>query len=61
MRVTNNVEYGPYIEDGTDTMAPGHHVKLAMLRAVVRMREAVGKAIPAAWKNQALTGFGGAK
>ncbi|MFA9272134.1 MAG: hypothetical protein ACEQSX_15540 [Baekduiaceae bacterium] len=58
LKVTNNVEYGPYIEDGTDTMAPGHHVKLSLLRGVVRLREALGKEIPAAWKNQVLHGFG---
>lgn len=58
MKVTNNVEYGPYIEDGTDTMAPGHHLRLGILRGVVRLREALGKEIPAAWKNQVLHGFG---
>lgn len=52
VRVTNNVEYGPYVEDGTDTMAPGRHVALAMLRGAARLREALGQTIPDAWADQ---------
>lgn len=57
VRVTNNVEYGPEVEDGTESMAPGHHIKLALLRAAVRMREALGKAVPRAWSDAVVDGF----
>lgn len=52
VRAENNVEYGPYIEGGTATMRPGHHVALAMLRATVKLREALGREIPQAWRDQ---------
>lgn len=58
LRVTNNVEYAPLVEMGTEHMRPGHHLALAMLRAAARMKEAVGAALPAAWKNQLQKGFG---
>lgn len=38
----NNVEYGPYIEYGTATMAPGQHVTLA-LEYVAKVVEDVAK------------------
>lgn len=60
LRVTNNVEYGPYVEHGTETMAPGNHMRLALLRGAVRLREAIGEAIPDAWANAVTLGFGGA-
>ena len=56
--VANNVEYGPLVEYGTETMRPGHHLSHAMLRSATRLREALGAAIPAAWKNQLIRGFG---
>lgn len=57
VRVTNNVEYGPYIEDGTEAMRPGHHLKLSLLRGAVRLREAIGKAVPLAWSRAIVEGF----
>ena len=31
--VSNNVEYATLVEDGTARMAPGHHVKVALIKA----------------------------
>ena len=57
VRVTNNVEYGPYIEDGTEAMRPGHHLKLSLLRGTVRLRDAIVKAVPLAWSRAVVDGF----
>lgn len=51
MRVDNNVEYGPYIEDGTERMAAGNHLARALLVARADIMKAIGKAIPQAWTD----------
>lgn len=49
VRVDNNVEYAPFIEEGTDRMLPGKHVARALLVSAAELRAAAGKEIPAAW------------
>lgn len=47
--VTNNVEYAPYVEDGTGTMAAGHHLARAFRVVGNQARALVGDELIEAW------------
>ena len=47
--VTNNVEYGPYVEFGTDDMAAGLHLTRAMVVVAKDALKAVGIELSKAW------------
>lgn len=52
IRVINNVEYGQYVEHGTQHMRPGHHVALSLLKHAATLRLELGKTIPQAWRGE---------
>ena len=48
--VTNNVEYGPYVEYGTESMEAGLHVQDAVERETKKIEKAIAAELARAWR-----------